>query len=73
MEAASSALRLVPRHPKALFRRGVAYLRRSGTVEPGGANWLDEAKADLTEAASIEPQNREIRAELQVRPSQHLF
>ena len=57
----------MPRHPKALFRRGVAHFRRSAAVRPGGATWLDEAKDDLSEAATIEPQNREIRAELQAR------
>jgi len=64
-EAASCALRLVPRHPKALFRRGVAQSRRSRCVEAGGAHWLEEAREDLTTAAKVEPQNKEIRVELQ--------
>jgi hypothetical protein len=35
-------------------------------VEAGGAHWLEEAKEDLTTAAKVEPQNKEIRVELQV-------
>eukprot|EP00854_Cymbomonas_tetramitiformis_P002496 gene2496-3240_t len=63
-DAATEALRIDERNPKALFRRGTAYLRRS--QEPGGNGlWLEEAKADLLAAAKIEPKNKDIRVELE--------
>lgn len=54
---ATQALALAPKNCKALYRRGVARMQNDEFAE---------AKADLMEAARIEPQNVEIRKQLEV-------
>mmetsp|Transcript_21625 Transcript_21625/g.42252 ORF Transcript_21625/g.42252 Transcript_21625/m.42252 type:complete len:387 (-) Transcript_21625:312-1472(-) len=53
---ASAAVSMEPNNSKALYRRGSAAL---------SAGLYDQASADLTRAAKLEPRNAEIRAQLQ--------
>ncbi|ETV75657.1 peptidyl-prolyl cis-trans isomerase [Aphanomyces astaci] len=55
--SASKALKNDKNNVKALYRRGVALLH---------GNDLDRAKEDLTAAAKLDPQNRDVRRELVV-------
>jgi len=56
LEHAGLALAIDPESSKAVYRRGLAAM---------GAGLLDQAKADLVEAAKREPRNAEVRAQLQ--------